>query len=135
MNEDLRDLYLRYVTAANARDYEAIAGLIHEDVKVNGVTSRREDVLASLKGFAEAIPDFTWNLEDLIIVDDRIAARLRNTGTPAKQWLGIEPSHTQIEITEMSNYKIRDGRFAEMWFLMDFASAAQQLRQSAAQPQ
>ena len=133
MTEDLRDLYLRYVAAANARDYEAIAGMIHDDVTVNGVKSRRDDVLASLAGFADAIPDFTWNLEDLIIVDNRIAARLRDTGTPAKQWLGIEPTQTQIEITEMSSYRVRDGRFAEMWFLMDLASAAQQLLQSAAQ--
>jgi predicted ester cyclase len=125
--EELRALYRRYVTAANARDFEAIANLIHDDVTINGVLHKREDVLASLASFADIIPDFTWTIEDLLVEDDRIAARLRDTGTPAKPWLGMEPTGAAIEITEFANYTVRHGRFAEMRFLMDTATATQQL--------
>jgi predicted ester cyclase len=127
MAEEMHELYRRYVAAANARDYETIASLIHDDVMVNGVSSRRADVLASLAGFADVVPDFTWHIEDVLVAGDRIAARLRDTGTPAKRWLGMEPTNARIEITEFANYRVRDGRFAEMWFLMDTTSAAQQL--------
>jgi len=132
MADELRDLYLRYVAAANARDFEVIADLIHDEVTVNGVTCKREDVLASLAGFVESVPDFTWHIEELFTVEERIAARLRDTGTPAKQWLGIEATGARIEITEFASYKVRDGRFAEMRFLMDTASAVQQLQRSSA---
>ena len=128
MADDLHGFYLRYVTAANARDFETIADLIHDEVVVNGAMRKRADVLASLAGFADIVPDFTWHVEDLVVADDRIAARLRDTGTPARMWLGIEPTNVPIEITELAHYKVLDGRFSEMWFLMDTTSAAQQLR-------
>jgi len=132
MSENLHDFYLRYVAAANARDYETIAGLIHDEVTVNGLMCRREDVLASLTGFADIMPDFTWHIEDLFVAEDRIAARLRDTGTPAKEWLGVQATNVSIEITEFASYRLRDGRFAEMWFLMDTSSAIQQLLRSSA---
>jgi hypothetical protein len=33
-----------------------------------------------------------------------------------------------INARQFAAYKVRDGRFAEMWFLMDSATVAEQLR-------
>ena len=126
-NDELREFYLRYVDAANARDFDAIAPLIHDDVTINGVPSKRADVLASLKGITDAVPDFVWRIEDLFTQDDRIAARLRDGGTPAKKWLGFEPTGASVEFMEFASYRVRDGRFTQMWFLMDVPSIAKQL--------
>lgn len=131
MVQELREFYERYVAAANARDFETIAGLIHDDVMVNGVARKRDDVLASLASFTEIVPDFTWHIEDLAIAKDRISARLRDTGTPTTAWLGVAPTDTAIEFTELASYRVRQGRFSEMWFLMDTETAKQQLSRSA----
>ena len=126
-NEQLQAFYNRYIEAANARDFETIAELIHDEVTIGGVSYKREHVLAALKGITDAVPDFVWHVEDLFTQDDRIAARLRDTGTPKQNWLGLEPTGASVEFTEFASYRVRDGRFAEMWFLLDYQSVAQQL--------
>lgn len=127
-NPDLTEFYTRYIAAANARDFGFIATLIPDEVLVNGSPYRRDDVLASLKGITDAVPDYRWNVQDLFVVDDRIAARLQNTGTPTGTFMGQEPTGRSVSLLEFAAYRIRDGRFAEMWFLMDAAGVAQQLQ-------
>src|SRR4051812_27737225 len=107
-NDTLKHFYERYIAAANARDFEFIAGLIHEQVSINGVPHTREDSINGLRGIADAVPNFLWCIEDLVINDDRIAARLRDTGTPTKQWLGFDPSGAKVDFTEFAFYTVRD---------------------------
>jgi predicted ester cyclase len=125
---DLRDFYQRYIAAINARQFDVVAEMVHDDVSINGVPRKREDVIASLEGIARAVPDFAWNVQELFVVGDGIAARLRDTGTPTKAFLGQEATGASIDVMEFASYKLRDGRFAEMWFLLDVATAAEQLR-------
>jgi len=125
---DLEKFYRGYIGAINARHFEVVAELIHDEVTVNGVPLKRADVLAALKGIADAVPDFVWSIEDLFVVDDRIAARLQDTGTPKQKFLGHEPTGASIDFMEFGSYKVRDGRFSEMWFLMDSAMVREQLR-------
>ncbi len=125
---DLTQFYTRYIAAINAREFDFVAGLIHEDVLMNGAPHKRADVLASLRGIADAVPDYRWNVQDLFVVDDRIAARLQNTGTPVKTFMGHAATGARVNFMEFASYKIRDGRFAEMWFLMDGDAVGRQLR-------
>jgi len=125
--DTLQEFYRRYIDAANARQFDVIATLIHDDVMINGLPHKREDSLSGLREITDAVPDFFWHIEDLLTQDDRIAARLRDTGKPTKRWLGFNPTGASVEFTEFASYKVRDGRFAEMWFLMDVSAIADQL--------
>lgn len=129
---DLQRFYRRYIAAINARQFDVVAEMVHDDVSINGVQHQREDVLASLQGLADAVPDFVWTVQDLFVDGERIAARLRDTGTPTKTFLGQEATGASIDVMEYASYRVRDGRFAEMWFLIDAATAAEQLRLAAA---
>lgn len=127
-NPDLEEFYRRYIAAINGRQFDVVAELVHDDVTINGVPHKKEDVLVSLAGIANAVPDFVWTIEELFVVGDRIAARLQDRGTPTKTFLGQEATGASIDVMEYASYRVRDGRFAEMWFLMDGATAAAQLR-------
>lgn len=127
---DLQVFYRRYIEAINSRRFDVVAEMVHDDVTINGVPHAREDVLASLAGIADAVPDFRWDVQELLVVGDRIAARLRDTGTPTKAFLGQEATGASIDVMEFASYGVQDGRFAEMWFLMDVATAAEQLRRA-----
>ena len=43
---------------------------------------------------------FAWHLEDVIVEGDRVSTRLRDTGTPVKEWLGLQPTGASAEFTE-----------------------------------
>ena len=128
---DLRDFYGRYIAALNDRDFETVRTLIADAVHVNGTPYKRENVIASLEGIVDAVPDFRWAVQDLFTQDNRIAARLQDTGTPVKPFLGHEPTGATINIMEYGSYRVENGVFVDMWFLIDSATAGEQLRSRA----
>lgn len=127
-NPDLAEFYNRYINALNARDAVTVENMIHEEVLRLGVPYPRDGVMESFKVITEAVPDYRWNIQDLFVVDDRIAVRLQNTGTPIKTFVGHDPTGRSVNFMEFASYRIRDGRFAEMWFLMDEVTVAKQLK-------
>lgn len=128
---DLKDFYGRYIAGLNARDFATVGTLIADDVHVNGTAFKRENVIASLEGIVDAVPDFRWTVQDLFTEDNRIAARLHDTGTPVKPFLGHEATGATLNIMEYGSYRVEEGRFVDMWFLIDAATAGEQLRRQA----
>ncbi len=130
--EKLREFYHSYIAAANARDFDAIANVVAEDVMLNGKMVKRADIIAQFKILIKAIPDFKWNLQQLVVDGEDIAARLRDSGTPeANTFFGDNPKGKTVEFTEFGSYKVRDGLFVEMWFLIDVTAIAEQLKINA----
>jgi predicted ester cyclase len=76
-----------------------MAGFISDQTTSSGEPATRDDLLAVRKADVEAVPDLHWELRELLFDGDRLAARLTNTGTPAKEWLGVAP--TGASFTEL----------------------------------
>lgn len=127
-NPDLTTFYRHYIAALNARDLAMVESMIPETVLRLGEPYPRSGVIESFKVITDAVPDYRWNIQDLFVVDDRIAVRLQNTGTPIKPFVGHQPTGRSLNFMEFASYKVRGGKFAEMWFLMDEATVARQLR-------
>jgi predicted ester cyclase len=124
---DLRDFYRRYIDALNAHDFDRMPEFIHDRITLQGEPATRDDVIAQLRGIADAVPDFHWDTRELAVDGDRLAARLVNTGTPVKEWLGAAPSGASIEIVEFAIYTVRDGRFRHMTAMHDAEALQSQL--------
>ena len=124
---DVREFYLRYVDLANARDFHRLVEFVHDEVTQNGVPSTRDEMAASLRAHTQAIPDLVWEIQDLVIEGNRIAARLRDTGTPQKEWLGLTPNGVTVTFDECAFYTLRDGRFDHTWYMMDADAVCRQL--------
>ncbi|MFD8384762.1 ester cyclase [Streptomyces sp. NPDC059679] len=89
---ELRDFFQRYIDALNAHEFHRMTEFIHDELIMNGHPVTRDDVIADQKDHTDAVPDFTWRVMDLAIDGDRVAARLFNKGTPAKEWFGVPPT-------------------------------------------
>lgn len=127
--KNLREFYHSYIAAANSRDFDAIANVVAEDVMLNGKMVKRADIIAQFKILIKAIPDFKWNLKQLVVDGENIAARLLDSGTPeANTFLGDNRKRNTVEFTEFGSYKVRNGLFVEMWFLIDVTAIAEQLK-------
>ena len=111
---ELREFYLRYIDMLNARDLERLDEFVHDEVTQNGAPSTRADMLASLRTHTQAIPDLAWNVQELVIEGNRIAARLRDTGA-------------SVAFDECAFYEVSDGRIAHTWYLMDTEAIRRQL--------
>jgi predicted ester cyclase len=96
-------------------------------VMLNGEPGTRRDVFDDVSRIFAAVPDFHWELDELLIDRDRLAARVINTGTPEKEWLGVAPTGRSFTIVEYAIYRVRDGRFVHMTNLHDSADVRRQL--------
>ena len=124
---DLRQIYLDYLAAANARELHRMAEFAHDTIVFNGETVSRDDYVAAMRHAVDSVQNYRWNLDDLVIEGDRVAARLTVSGTPVKEWLGLQPTGRDVTFTEYAFYHFRDGRFEHMWYLLDARTIEKQL--------
>ena len=124
---DLRSFYDRYIAALNARDFGVMDEFIHDEVTLNGRPATRADLLAIQRQEVGSVPDLHWVLTNLIIDGDRLGAQLVNTGTPAKEFVGVKPSGKSFEVVEYAVYQVVDGRFKHMAAIHDAEEVARQL--------
>jgi predicted ester cyclase len=127
-HQDLREFYRNYLDVLNNRRFDELAGLFHDQVRLNGELVTRDEVMAAMRyTTTEAVPDLIWTVQDVVVDGDRLAARLVDTGTPEQEWLGIRPTGGMFEVDEAALYRIRDGRVDDMWFVVDTGAAQRQL--------
>jgi predicted ester cyclase len=100
---------------------------IDDLTSLNGEPATRDDLIAVQKHDVDAVPDLHWELKELLFDGDRLAARLVNTGTPVKTWLGVPPTGASFEIVEYAIYQVRGGRFVHMTALHDAGELLRQL--------
>ncbi|MDG4825197.1 ester cyclase [Asanoa sp. WMMD1127] len=126
-DNNVRDFYERYIAALNAHEFERMDEFVHEKITLQSEPATRDDVVAQLRGIADAVPDFHWETQEIAVSGDRLAARLINTGTPVKEWLGVAPTGRPITIVEFAIYTLSDGRFRHMSALHDAEELRRQL--------
>ncbi|MFE2499879.1 ester cyclase [Streptomyces scopuliridis] len=124
---DLRTFYQRYIDMLNAHELHRVDEFINDELTHYGQAVTRDQAFAALTGEIDAVPDLHWELQDLAVDGDNLAARLINTGTPAKEWLGVAPTGASFEIVEYAIYQVRDGRFVHMTNLHDSEALKRQL--------
>jgi predicted ester cyclase len=127
VRNDLRSWYLRYIAALDTHEIDRMDEFIAYEVLLNGEPGTRDDVVADMRRIIDAVPDFHWEVQELLVDRDRIAARVRNTGTPVKEWLGVAATGASFEVIEYAIYKVRNGRFIHMTNVHDSAEIHCQL--------
>lgn len=126
--DEVRAFYGRYLAALNDREISRMDEFISDTVTLfGGEPTKRADVVAILQGIVDAVPDFHWEIRELAVDGDRLAARLIATGTPATEWLGIAPTGASFEIVEYAIYEVREGRFVQMTSVFDAETLRRQL--------
>jgi predicted ester cyclase len=67
-----------------------------------------------------AMPDFRLDIEDIFGAGDRVAVRLRMSGTHTGQpLLGRRSTGNSLSANAVFIYRIEDGRIAEAWQMID----------------
>ena len=124
---DLEGIYRRYLASLNSRRFEELGEFVHDPIRFNGEVTSLADYAAAIQANIEAVPDFHWEIENIVAQNDLLAVRLTDTGTPTSEWLGYAPSGRAFSTHEFAVYRFRGGKVAEMWFLLDAPSVAAQL--------
>lgn len=123
----LEDVWQQYLALCNGRRLGELGAFVHDPLWFNGSVTSLADYAGAIASNIAAVPDFHWEVEDLIATDDTVAVRLTDTGTPRGEWLGLAPTGGSITTQELAFYRFREGKIAEMWFVLDAAAVKAQL--------
>ena len=123
----IRDLYGRYIDAINGRRLDELDQFTHDSLTFNGQEMTRDEYRAAIEAHIGAVPDFTWWVDEFVIDENDVFVRLLDHGTPAQEWLGLQPSGAQIHFLEFAMYRFRDGRFDWINVVLDRPSIARQM--------
>ena len=71
-----------YLRCCNERRFDDLSQFVHDSLLFNGRSTSWADYATAIRANIDAVPDFCWTVEDLLADGDRLAVRLRDTGTP-----------------------------------------------------
>jgi predicted ester cyclase len=108
----LSTLLDRYVAAVNAHDTSLFPALFAEEYMQH----------------LELWPDIQMQVEDRIIADDKIAARVTFTATHSRTVANVAPTGRKVSFGTMDIWRVECGKLAEHWDLVDTAGLQKQLR-------
>ena len=112
---DLVARYEQYLACCNERRFEDLGEFVDERVSGSGEVDGRAAYVERVRAVCTGFPDYRWELQEVVVEDDRIAARLIGRGTHTGFFDGIAPTGRRIVIQELVVYHFVDGRVAQCW--------------------
>jgi predicted ester cyclase len=80
---------------------------------------KRSSSLNALNQFldhvASAFPDYTLNIENLIVNGNKVMVRYAISGTHKGNFMGMEPTDKQMLITGIDVFRLENGQVMEYW--------------------
>lgn len=123
--------YTQLLSAPNSADIEQRVAKVVVDKWVSIPTPRggkdAAGLVKSLKGFGAAIPDLKWSVQEILKDGNRYTVRGIATGTPTKQFFGVEPSGKSFEIMTIDIHTVENGRITKSYHVEEWATAIRQL--------
>ena len=88
---DLAAVYERYLTRCNEHRFDQLGEFVSEQVSGSGPVDGLAGYIDGVKAVCTAFPDYRWELQELVVEEDTIAARLIGQGTHTGPFSGIAP--------------------------------------------
>ncbi len=109
--------YRRYIDACNVRAFDALAEFIADDVR--GEREGLDGWVRGLREVIDAFPDFHGEVQDVIVGDGTLVARLTDSGTHRRPIMGVPATGRHVEIQELAVYRIDGGKVTQCWGDLD----------------
>lgn len=110
-----RARYERYLACCNERRFDDLAEFVDEQVSGSGAEDGQAAYIERVRAVVTGFPDYRWELQELIVEGDAIAARLTGRGTHTGVFDGIAPTGRKITIQELVIYRFAGGKIVQCW--------------------
>lgn len=133
MLEKNKDLVRRFVSAGNAKDMDALDEILAENLvrhcqatpEVN--VTDREAFKRFLEETAATFPDQRASMDTLVAEGDRVAFYGSFSGTQEGPMGPFPPSGKRLDVEMAGQFRIEDGKIAELWVTWDNVAGLVQL--------
>jgi predicted ester cyclase len=125
-----KEIVRRYYAATDRQALDEIAGFMTPGFRLHFGGMPEMDqagALGVIGMFFAAIPDVRHEALDLVGDGDRVAVRLRITGTQQGELMGVPPTGRPLDFGSTNVLRLADGKIAEQWVTADLLLALQQI--------
>jgi steroid delta-isomerase-like uncharacterized protein len=120
-----------YDEVVNAGDIDRVDEFCTEDFveheEFPGTGPGREGVKQFFRTVRGAFPDFRIDVEDVIVEGDKVAVRMRMSGTQEAEFMGVPATGKRIDVAGIDILRMVGDRAAEHWGVSDTMAMMQQL--------
>jgi steroid delta-isomerase-like uncharacterized protein len=129
---DHADSVRRFYDRINSGDLDQVIELLADDFvdheEMPGFAPGREGARQLFTMFRAAFPNMHWEAEDVFGAGDKVAARVRVTGTNEGELMGMPASGRSVSVQVIDIIRFGDDGLAhEHWGVFDMMSMMQQL--------
>ena len=110
---DVVALYERYLARCNEHRFDQLGEFVSQQVSGSGPVDGLAAYIDGVKAVCTAFPDYRWEVQELVVEEDRIAARLIGQGTHTGPFSGIAPTGRKVSTQELVIYRIADGKIVQ----------------------
>lgn len=118
-------------TCVNGQDVDRTPEYWNEDALWHGTAFGevvgRDAFEDAVREFLTGFPDLHLGVEDALDDGDRVAARMRITGTHEGEFFGLAPSGKKVEFEAIATFRLADGKISEEWFSADVYGLQRQI--------
>jgi steroid delta-isomerase-like uncharacterized protein len=125
--DEYRTLYQSYLKLCNDHDFDGMTSFYTPTIKVNDVVMDPGVVAAQFAPIVSGFPDWHWEARHIVIDTDHIVVHFTVTGTHQGTFAGIEATGRRVAVSEFTLYQVEDGKFAEVFDLLDMDALLRQL--------
>ncbi|MEB2783028.1 ester cyclase [Algoriphagus persicinus] len=129
--ENNKEVVLEYHKVWSEGNMDNLDDILTEDFVCHYLTSVEwkgiEEAKKEISGWRALFPDWHEEIADIIQEKDKVVTRYKATATHTKTYEGIDSTGANIEIYEVSIYRISNGKIAEQWCFPDDSSIKTQI--------
>lgn len=112
-----KQVVLDYFSTYRDHGYDRIPKLVASSYADHSPAGARnpDDVIRTLQSVERAFPDLRVEVLDVIAEGDRVASRVRFSGTHSADYMETFAKHRHVEWEALELFKIADHRIVESW--------------------
>lgn len=123
---DLESVYRAYVDALNGRRFDDLGRFVQDRLAYNGDPRSLAQYRALLEEDVRVVPDLRYEIDDLVVAGDRVAARLGFDCHPSGVLLGVPVDGRRLVFAEHVFYRFDAGRIVDVRSLIDVETIRRQ---------
>ncbi|PWE53443.1 hypothetical protein DEM27_26220 [Metarhizobium album] len=99
-----------------------------QNCATNDSCETRDETIARWSGRITRVPDFTFEIQEVLVSGSKIIVRSQATGTPSDPFMGVATDGRSFHLMTVDIHEVSDGKIIRTYHVEDWSRALRQLK-------
>ena len=88
----------------------------------------REALATVFRAMGKTVPNLSWTIQDLWVIEDRIVVLGEASGTPTETFFGVEPTGRSFKTISLDMFHVKNGKLSSAYHVENWVGAIAQVK-------